>query len=493
MIFGGLDVGTSEVKFSIYTEDGRLLAEAGEAYRGRTDMPHQVDCQNLWKAVLRSMRKASGNCPQILELQAFAVSTFGEAIVPVDRDGNPLSQAFLFTDRHGMEECAELKSKLPEEEIARVTGAWPSVMYAPVKMMWYQNHTDLCDKAYKFLLMEDYLIFRLTGECRISYSLASRTMAFVLERKVWWDNMMEAAGIQKEQMAFPVASGTAVGRIKKEIAVECGLPKQTQVVTGGHDQMCTAVGAGGVNAGIAVDCAGTVQCLSAPLERDTAYKDLIDSKIHVSAFLGEDSYFLYTTTATGCSLLDGLLDIFSQTGPKGSSHRNIQAACKEVPSKLLLLPFLEGRGHPYADPGAKGLISGLTLTTKPEDIYQAALEGLAFETRTHMDYLRRKGVKFQRIHAAGGGANSDYWLQLKSNIYQNEVRKLENKQSGTLGCMILAAVSMGCYTTVDEAVRVCVRAERIFTPDGNAVAYQEQYEKYQNACRVWKEGRGICW
>jgi len=91
-----------------------------------------------------------------------------------DKAGCPLHTAMLYTAPRGADECRALEEELGSAEIAAVTGLKPHGMYSLPKIMWIKDHwPEMYRRAEHILLMEDFVVFRLTGTAQIDYSLAT--------------------------------------------------------------------------------------------------------------------------------------------------------------------------------------------------------------------------------------------------------------------------------------------------------------------------------
>ena len=125
-------------------------------------------------------------------------------------------------------------------------------------------------------------------------------------------------------------------------------------------------------------------------------------------------------------------------------------------------------------------MTGLTIHTKPEEIYLAVLEGMAFQMKLSYDLVRKLGVDIGQMICTGGGARSDVTLQMRADIFGMEVTTVQSEETGTLGCMLLAAVADGVYGSMEEAVRRVVKTAKVFRPDASKRDYyRRKYEKYK--------------
>ena len=159
----------------------------------------------------------------------------------------------------------------------------------------------------------------------------------------------------------------------------------------------------------------------------------------------------------------------------------MQQLCCSKPTELMIAPYFNGRGFPDACNEAYGIIKGLNFETTPAHIYQGIMESVAFEGKICLEKIIPYKEEHREISVftSGGGANSDYWMQMKANIYGRNVVRLKHKEEGTMGAMIFAAIGEGCYDSFDTAFERCIRVKEIYHPDEEICEmYYEKYIKY---------------
>lgn len=171
------------------------------------------------------------------DISAIGVTTFGETFVALDENNKALMSSMLYTDPRGMAEVCEPCEKLGEKKIISICGVKPHQMYSLPKIIWIKNNSPAeYKKIRRILLMEDFIIYMLTGKACINYSLAGRTMAFDMRSKCWSDKICKATGIDKNILSIPVPVGNIAGSILKDIADKLGLNADVKVINGCHDQ-----------------------------------------------------------------------------------------------------------------------------------------------------------------------------------------------------------------------------------------------------------------
>ena len=147
---------------------------------------------------------------------------------------------------------------------------------------------------------------------------------------------------------------------------------------------------------------------------------------------------------------------------------------------LVALDWQSGNRSTLIDHTLSGLILGLTLATKPEDIYQALVEATAFGTRKIIEAFDSYGVPVKTFIAAGGLAKSEFVMQTYANILNRPIDVVDSEQSSALGSAIHAAVAAGAYINIEEASAVMGgRTEAKYLPDLTKTSvYDSLYEQY---------------
>lgn len=486
MAYAGLDVGTSGCKVVVYDVRGNLLFQAAETYREYgEDGYREIDPEEVREKVLAVLKKAGEGCPE--KISAMAVASLGESVVCLDRDGKSLCRSMVTGDRRGFEECRELILERGSEAIMEITGLPASEMYGLPKYIWLNRHTKAVKKAAFIFFYEDYVGYLLTGKRVVSDSSASRSMAFDIHRKEWNEELLGLAGIDKGQMSEPKRAGTVIGTITEEMAKALHLPGDLKVVVGGHDQSCAAFGSG-LNDPRVGECGmGTCEFmfLALPDMGDVSY--MIENDFTCVPYVLGNQY-LTSLEVTTCGVLKnwcrdtifaGIARECKERGENFFAH--MDERIRGLTTELLVLPQFGSSGNPDIKCDVSGTITGLTIHTRPEEIYLAVLEGIAFQMKLSYERVKKLGVDIRKMICTGGGAKSDVTLQMRADIFGMEVVTVQSQETGTLGCMLLAAVGDNAYVSMEEAVSQVVRTEKVFQPDVSKKEYYDRkYEKYKS-------------
>lgn len=482
-MYGGLDIGSSNIKFSIYTHTGQLTVSSSLRYPPAAQA-HRLSMETVWSAARQVIADCAHRLPGSVKLEGFAISACGEIITPVDEDGRALCDSMIGSAPEGGEELRRLVDRFDAAGLYQITGLLPAKRYSAVRLLWYREHTDLFRRAAGFSLVEDFIIRRLTGRSVVSYSSASRSLLFDRMACRWSAPLLDFAGIDPERLPVCVPSGTCAGTLLPSVAAELGLSSEVKVYTGGHDQLCNALGAGLPAPGTAFNCSGTFECigtlLSSPAEQDAFFSQ----RLQISpSFAGTDPAFVFWAPVAGASSLDWLLRVKAGRALSrqelSCGHAALQADCTSAPSPVMALPYFTGRNYPDAAPALQGGFLGLTHYTTDAQLYQGLMESIVFELRLCLERMAGLGIRPERLRITGGGSRSALWSQMRADILGLPVEKTDDDEAGSLGCMMLAAVGDGYFPSLETAAAACIRVGRVFRPDPRQEeAFAEKYQRY---------------
>lgn len=502
MAFAGLDVGTSSCKLAVYDLDGREIFRASRGYREQGgDGRRELDPETVLSKVKEVLKEAGESCPEPIE--AMSVASLGESAVLLDENGKSLAASMLTGDLRGIGETKELTETLGAERIFQITGLPPNELYGLPKYMWLNRHTDAVKRAAFIFFYEDYVGYMLTGRRRVSYSSAARSMAFDIGKKEWNKELLALAGIRPEQMSQPSPPCTVIGTISEEAAKELSLNPGLKLVTGGHDQSCAALGSGLLRPETAECGMGTCEFMFAMLPGEAFPADArkaggrADEWIPDAAYMIDNNFtkipyllpgtFLTSLEITTCgalknwardSVFSGIRRECRERGENFFAH--METLARNARTDVLVLPQFGSAGNPDLSMDARGTIAGLTIHTRPEEIYRAILEGFSFQLCLAYERLEKLGARVEEIAATGGGAASELTLQIRADVFGKKVFSLKGEESGTLGCMIMAAVGAGAYSSLEEGIRRAVHVDKVFLPDMEMHEYyKRQFKRYK--------------
>jgi xylulokinase len=484
----GLDVGTTGCKAVLFDEDGVLLASASREYA--VDLPRptwaEQDIERVWGLAIEAMREAIA-ASGTREVAALGLSVHGEAVTPLDGAGRPLRPTILGMDTRTDAQNEWLRRHLGAEALFGRTGMPIHTINTLPKLLWLREHEpELWARTSRFVLVEDFLVGRMTGRWVVSGCLASRTQMVDLATGRWDAGILDLLGLDEARLSSIAPSGTPVGELSSELTAALGLQRRPVVVSGGHDQACGALGVGLTEPGLASVSTGTAEVVEVALGSPLVSSPLYEGNISVYRHVVPGLYLAMTLNHSGGLALRWFRDALCEPQSQRAAAEGLDAydvmleGAADGPTSLLVLPHFSGAGTPTFDTASRGAILGLTFATTRADLALAIIEGLTYELRLNLDLLSEGGVVIDVLRAIGGGARSQRWLQLKADVTGIPVVTPQVTEAAALGAALLAGAGAGLYASVPEAAQRFLRLSRTYTPDpARHDAYTRQYELYR--------------
>jgi xylulokinase len=297
-----------------------------------------------------------------------------------------------------------------------------------------------------------------------------------MTRLDWSDDILAAAGIPRDKLLALVPPGAFIGEVDEPAAAATGLPLGTPVFAGGGDGQCAGTGVGALQPGRAYINLGTAVVAgtySAHYGHDPAFRTEIA--------IADEGYIFETCVRSGTFLLDWLAGEMFGVEPARKvellSRLEAEAAASPVGAGgVVLMPYWQGCMTPHWDSAARGVIAGLSGSTKKGDIYRAVLEGLALDQGDAAERAAKViGTPIDHYVAIGGGAASDLWMQILADATARPVLRSTAIEASSLGAAMAAAKGAGWFQTIAEASSAMASATvRRFEPDAARAATYAQ-------------------
>lgn len=482
-----IDIGSTNVKVAVYNIEGKLLAFKSREYKLISPRNEwvEVPAQQVF-VILKELIKEAVFMSRQDPVEAITVSSQGEAVAPIDKNGTVLHNAPMHFDNRTGSIYEQWKASSKREQIYKTTGMPLHPQYTINKILWFKEQMpELYEKTWKFLCLEDFIIYKLSREPVTDYTLASRTMAFDIQKKDWSSEILAEAGIEESLLPKVQQSGEVVGTIDRKIAQELGLREDVSVATGGHDQACGALGAGVIKSGIAANSFGTSDaftCMINALSPYTMQKSL-NKSLPCYPHPKEQSYMTIISNFSGGALLKWWRDNFGEKEVEEAkiSGKSVYDLILEkatgFPVDTYCVPHFAGSGAPVFNPRARGAFFGLNLKTTKSDLIRAVADGINYQAKFNLDVLEDIGGKIEEIRSTGGGAKSRRLLQQRADVTGKKVCSLRTSEAVSLGAAILAGKAIGKYSSFEEAVDEVVQIKEVFLP--NRAEHEVYKEKYQ--------------
>lgn len=463
-----IDVGTGSVRAALVDPAGRVQAFAAREHEqivpsfGRAEQRPR----DWWEGAAASIRDVLRAVPDAAARVA-AVCACGQmhGTVLVDAAGEPvLETAPLWNDKRTRGLVDRLAAERDAGTLLALAGNPPTVAWPAFKLAWLREHEpEAWARAARVLMPKDWVNFRLTGRQAIDRPEATTTYLLDARTGDWSDELLGLFGVGRDLMPEILEAADPLGPVTPEAAAATGLLAGTPVAVGIGDFPATLLGCGALHPGTGSDVTGTSTLITLLAERP-----VLDPTITNVRTADPGAWAAFTILDAGGDAMRWARRAFHE---KALGYEGIVAKAAEAPpgcDGLLFLPYLGGQRlgrHANARAGFHGLASAHGLP----HLHRAVMEGVAFAARRNLDLMRARGHQgLDRVVAAGGGAKTRLWLEIKAAAYGCPVLTVEEPECGVVGAAMLGAVGVGLLPDLDAAAAAMVRPAGQIEPDARA-------------------------
>ncbi len=472
----GLEVSTSSAKAIVFCPNKGVIAEATLPFPAdMADGPTQ-DADGIVATALRVLKEVV-NCPGIDANSIGAIGLCGtwHSLLLLDNEHKPLGRIKTWADQSATATVAPLRrDEAFVKRLYHKTGCMTHALY-PIWKWIHVTRTEprLALKTASLSSQIEYVHQALTTGRSVSKCTASGTGLMNINTLDWDDEILEFAGIKREQLGELVDAFYAAPLLPR-VAQAVGLPSGLPVTVGCADGAMNQVGIGGVREGIMSMSVGTSGALRAahkepklPGEPSTWCYYLFNNKRLAGAAING---------ATNC--VDWYLDCLSARDGGCRDYDKFTEGASEVQGERApyFMPFLFGERCPGWQEEKAGGFYGVRGSHNEFDLYYSILEGVLFNMYQCYQILSEIGGTPDDVIMSGGILKSPLWSQMAADIFQREILATGVANDSTVGTALIALESVGGINSVED-YRPAVTMK--FTPqDDNMKTYESRYAKY---------------
>ena len=446
----GIDASTTATKATAWNAIGELVAEGRESVSMTNPAPgrFEQDPADWWRSTVSALRAVVAQIDP-RRIAAISISNQRETFGVFREDGTPVRPALVWLDERAMDETETFAQRIGSEKLRSICGK-PVDLIVPInRMIWLQNNEpEQFKRVDRYSDVHGFLAKRLSDQWVTSTASADPSGMLDLQTLDWSAELLQAANVPASIMPALARPGETIGAITQEAAEATGLLTGTILIAGGGDGQCAATGAGAAEQGVAYMNLGTAVVAgvySPSYGHDQAFR--------TETAVSDGGYIFETVLKSGAFLIDW----FQRELASGASLPELEAEAMTSPigsGGIALLPFWQGSMTPHWDAKARGIIAGISGSSKRGDVYRALLEGLALDQAYALEKaVAASGAKIDRIVAIGGGAASSLLLQIIADATDTPVCRAEVAEASALGAAACAAKGAGWFTTLSEAAQ----------------------------------------
>ena len=490
----GIDYGTLSGRAALVdTADGRIAASAVYEYpHGVMDaalpdgtplgqdwaLQHPQDYLDVLVHTIPAVMKSSG--ADASQVVGIALDVTACTALPVDGDGMPLCMkdayrgnphAYVKLWKHHAaqdkaNEMTRIAMERSEEWLPAYGGKVSSEWSFPKLWQVLDEAPEIYAAMAGWVEAADWIVWQLCGTW-MQNSCAAGYKCFYRKQEGWPSEDYFAAvderlrHVVREKLSAPVIPiGGRAGSLTPEMAARLGLRPGIAVAAGNVDAHASVPAAGVTKPGQLLAIIGTSTChmaLSRVRHDVPGICGIVEDGILPGCWGYESGQ-----TCVGDHFAWAAERITPAAYHEEAARRgvSVHAYLTELASRLapgesglLALDWWNGNRSILADADLTGMLLGMTLRTRPEEIYRALIEATAYGLRMVVENYREHGVAVDEVFALGGISQKNAMaMQIYADVLNMPVRVVDCAQGGALGSAIIAAVAAGVYPTMEDAI-----------------------------------------
>lgn len=478
-----LDQGTTSSRCILFDKQGNICSQAQKEFTQIYPEAGWVehDPLEIWSSQLSVAVEAMGKIGATVEdIASIGITNQRETTIVWNRHtGRPVYNAIVWQCRRTVDYIEKLVADGHADRIREKTGLIPDPYFSGTKIAWILDHVEGAREAAEkgdllFGTVDTWLIWNLTrGKCFVTdYTNASRTMLFDIHRLCWDEEILKLLHIPGSMLPEVKPSSCIYGYTEESV-----IGGEIPIAGAAGDQQAALFGQCCFRAGEVKNTYGT-GCFLLMNTGEQAYHSHNGLLTTIAASLpGEVQYALEGSVFVAGASIQWLRDELRMI--KSASASEEYAAAVADTNGVYVVPAFTGLGAPYWNPGARGMVVGLTRGATKEHFIRATLESLAYQT---MDVLRAMekdaNVEMGSLRVDGGASANDFLMQFQSDLLGIQVLRPKCIETTALGAAYLAGLAVGFWSDREEIIRNW-ELSKTFSP-----AIEEEYRR--KLTRGWK-------
>ncbi|MGB3410284.1 MAG: FGGY family carbohydrate kinase [Microthrixaceae bacterium] len=469
----GIDVGSSNVKVVIVDESSAIVSSASRplmtdhtADPGSQEPAVTQNPTALWDAVADAIRETTSQAP----LAAQDVGTIGvcsqySSLVGVDAEGSAVTDLIMYMDTRGTDRCLAIMDAHPDafELFVERHGIPPIGSGLTLAHLLHFQHDQpaVHERTSSYLEAMDFVNLRLTG--RVAATQATMFASQLCDNRTvgvteYDRELIDRAGVDPSRLPELIDIDGTVGEIDPRLAADLGLPTRVKVRSGMNDTQAGAFATGVLGTTHTSPAKGPVHQGRVHQGRvqgimigttaviiDTAESHRVDLDHEVLTMPSPvpGRHLVMAENGIAGRAVEHFLGLLYPDSPERGFQDLTDALDRSTPgaSGLIFLPWLAGSMSPSANTAMRGGLLNMSLTTRREDLFRAAVEGTAFNLAWLAPAVNKlSGNVPERIVFGGGAARSAGWAQVLADVFGTPVSVLDRPEFAAATVVAIVAL-----------------------------------------------------
>lgn len=488
-----LDGGTGSFRAILFDKYGKQIAIEQIEWEHPVDKRYPgsigFDYEKNWEIIKQCLKELIvKNNIRASDIRGIASDSMREGFVLYDKDQNELI-GFSNIDSRAKDEAVFLKTNNPdlEMEIYQRTGQTFALSALP-RLMWVKKNEPEIYKKTKFInMINDWIIYKLTGKIISEPSNASTSGLFNLQERKWLPEVAEKCDLKSDIFPPVLESGEAVGYVSSDVARETGLSESTIVVCGGGDSQLGCIGLGSIKDNQAALFGGSFWQYEYNMSQPCVdSQGRIRVNCHAIPSIWQQEAIAWSSGLVMRWFRDAFLTLDKEKAAECgmSVYALMDEKAKDIPlgcygMSSVFADVMNFRNLKHAAPTFTNFMIDPEKFNK-YTFYKSIMENAGLITLGHLKMVKEiTGHVPDEILFAGGSAYSSLWCQVVADILGIRIVTPKEVEATALGAAFLAGVGSGVYKNLDEAIQY-VKIDRVYEPN------MENHQKYLEIFDEWQ-------
>jgi sugar (pentulose or hexulose) kinase len=437
MFFAGLDIGTTNIKCCIYSTLGKFVASASTPTPWKINRNEiEVDSKKLFDSVMLVLNEISNKFEGIVG--AIGITGMAEAGLLLDKFNEPIVPIVSWSDHRALSVLPKLQSEINSIEFIKITGLKLNDRATISKLLWFQENQEL-PASLKWVGVPEWIGHKLGGRLVAERSLASRTGLYDF-RKDNWDFELSKICF-KNELILPelISTNESIGFFNIPSDKFYG----AELIIGGHDHLCAAVGVNYLNSKNIVDSMGTGEALSRIVDindlNDSLIIDAISNGMTIGCYPIKNNFSVMVGLGSGIILNNALKICFPDKKISQEMINDLSTSALLDESELELT---------FGDLTDKS--SNFEFTKyKKSSIWRAALNLVSLRAKDGTALMDSMFGNHNKLIVCGGWLKNPVVRKIKLN-YLGSFYLAEIEEPGCFGAAKLAATAANLEFKVEN-------------------------------------------
>lgn len=464
----GIDIGTSNIKVIAFSREGTPIYSS---IRRNTVINnnkfYDFDGQYIYNKILEMLREL---VERKIKIVSIGVSSLAETVFPISFKKEEHTRAIAWYDTRTEEQKVNFFRNFNEIDFFRITGLKPKFSYTIHKLQWYYKYMpDLFFHVKKWAPINSYIVYRLTGNLRMDYTLAGRTGGLNIKKQKWSKKIFKHLAFSPVIFPKLVHSGVNIGFIDKKNMEILGIDYNVPVSLGGHDHICGSYAAIAYRENVMLDSMGTAENILSIINPDQIHMEAIYKKgIGMGPYILPNKVYIYKAFDYSGALINYVMRLFLNKREKDFKEKDFinffnEAKIftnKEIPIKFYVAPNENRHFNGLNDIN----ILNIAPNSQRGEIFLAALHYIFKKSKETIELLEKTIGNNSKIIVIGRNAKNKFVIHEKAKILNRPLFIDKTGEIVALGAALLGGIGAGVFVNYEDAVKNLNREEEEINP-----------------------------